>query len=186
LTIRKSTHSDLIEDCRRGDARAHTRVYELYCKAMYNTAYRILDDEFLAEDIMQEAFISAFEKLPGFKGEVSFGAWLKRIVINKSINEAKQRQTTWNMVNEFPETEVNEETDIPVDSQTISRVYNALTKLPDGYRIILSLYLLEGYDHEEIGDILGITSSTSRSQYSRAKQRLKQEVLNSENNARGF
>lgn len=174
-----------MEGCRRGNVKAQTRVYELYYKAMYNTSLRILNDQYLAEDIMQESFISAFQKLDSFRGEVSFGAWLKRIVINKSINETKRRQLDWTLYDEVPE-EMEEEAELYLDTSRLESVYRCLKALPDGFRIILSLYLLEGYDHEEIGSILNISSSTSRSQYARARKRLKEAVLKSERNARGF
>lgn len=177
--IRKHTHSDLIERCRQGDAKAQTRVYELYCRAMYNTAYRILDDAFLAEDVMQEAFINAFQNLQHFSESVSFGAWLKRIVVNTSINEAKKRQKGWDIAEElsFEQQTIGEEAEPQVGQLTVNLVHNSINKLARGYRIILSLYLLEGYDHEEIGEILTISPSTSRSQYTRAKQKLKAILL---------
>ncbi len=150
----------------------------MYCGALYNTALRILDDAFLAEDVMQESFLSAFQHLHSFKAEVSIGAWLKRIVVNRSINEVKKRQQQLNMLSDAQEEWTDHQTDQPIVGLTVERVQRAMETLSDGYRIIISLYLLEGYDHEEIGEILGISSSTSRSQYSRAKRRLQKVLLN--------
>jgi len=147
----------------------------LYYKAMYNTSLRIVNDTMEAEDIMQESFLSAFEKIDSYSGTVSFGAWLKRIVINRSLDTLSRRKAIFEDIerhvgirDESTEEIVRkEELDVKVEE-----VKDAIKKMPDGYRIILSLYLLEGYDHDEIAEILNISSSTSRSQLSRAKQKL--------------
>jgi RNA polymerase sigma-70 factor (ECF subfamily) len=136
-----------------------------------------------AEDIMQESFLSAFEKIETYSGTVSFGAWLKKIVINRSLDYLNKRKAVFEDIeshvgikdDSYEETARNEEIDVRVEE-----VKGAIDRLPDGYRVILSLYLLEGYDHDEIADILSITSSTSRSQLSRAKQKLIMELKGNE------
>ncbi len=141
---------------------------------MYNVGYRITRSEEDAEDALQEAFISAFKNMDRYRGDATFGAWLKRIVINKAINALNKRK-----FDPFPEDDrwdVPEE-EAPVvyaDDLTVERVKRAIDQLPDGYRTVLSLYLLEGYDHQEIGEILGISESTSKSQLNRAKSKLKE------------
>ncbi len=132
-----------------------------------------------AEDMLQEAFSEAFLKLDSFRYESSFGAWLKRIVVNKCINALKKKRAELVLSENIPETrgEDNDE-DLGEDQMEVKRIYEAMEKLPDGYRVIFSLYLLEGYDHTEIAKILGISESTSKSQYSRAKQKIK-EILKS-------
>ena len=123
-----------------------------------------------AEDIMQETFIEAFSKLSELREQERFAGWLKRIAVNKSINALKKRR----FVNfEMGAEPVAENEDIDVDNVKRARVYACIARLPEGYRVIISLYLLEGYDHEEIGDILNIQASTSRSQYTRARKKLK-------------
>lgn len=144
---------------------------------MYNAAYRIVNDEEEAEDVLQEAFISAFGNLGYYRGDATFGAWLKRIVVNKAINYLKKRQL--DRLPEHDKWDVKEEETIdPVEHfpYTVERVREAIQSLPDGYRTVLSLYLLEGYDHGEIGEILGISESTSKSQFNRSKKKLK-EIL---------
>ncbi|NMD02061.1 MAG: sigma-70 family RNA polymerase sigma factor, partial [Bacteroidales bacterium] len=149
--------------------------YKLYYKAMYNTSLRIVNDTMEAEDIMQESFLSAFEKIETYSGTVSFGAWLKKIVINRSLDTLSRRKAIFEDIESHTgisdestdDTARHEE----IDSK-IGEVKEAIEKLPDGYRVILSLYLLEGYDHDEIAEILKISSSTSRSQLSRARQKL--------------
>jgi len=171
----RNLHQDLIDGCKTGDQKAQFQIYKLYYKAMYNTSLRIVNDTMEAEDIMQESFLSAFEKIDSYSGTVSFGAWLKKIVINRSLDYLSRKKAIFEDIEthiEIKDTSSDElaqkeELDIKVEE-----VKQAIENLPDGYRIILSLYLLEGYDHDEIADILSITSSTSRSQLSRAKQKL--------------
>ncbi len=175
----RNLHQDLLDGCKTGDQKAQFKIYKLYYKAMYNTSLRIVNDTMEAEDIMQEAFLSAFEKIDTYSGTVSFGAWLKRIVINRSLDALSRRKAIFEDIelhvglrDESSEDIVRkEELDIKVEE-----VKDAIDRLPDGYRIILSLYLLEGYDHDEIAEILDISSSTSRSQLSRAKQKLIAEM----------
>jgi RNA polymerase sigma factor (sigma-70 family) len=175
----RNLHQDLLDGCKAGDQKAQFQIYKLYYKAMYNTSLRIVNDTMEAEDIMQESFLSAFEKIDTYSGTVSFGAWLKKIVINRSLDSLGKRKAVFEDIESHvgirdeshEESTRNEEVDVRVEE-----VKEAIEKLPDGYRIILSLYLLEGYDHDEIAEIMNITSSTSRSQLSRAKQRLISEL----------
>jgi RNA polymerase sigma-70 factor (ECF subfamily) len=180
----RNLHQDLLDGCKTGDQKAQFQIYKLYYKAMYNTSLRIVNDTMEAEDVMQEAFLSAFEKIDTYSGTVSFGAWLKKIVINRSLDVLGKKKAVFEDIeahvgirDESPEDSLrNEEIDV-----RIGEVKEAIEKLPDGYRIILSLYLLEGYDHDEIAEIMKISSSTSRSQLSRAKQKLISELKKSAN-----
>lgn len=172
--VYKNIHEDLIEACKRYDRKAQNQLYKLYYKAMYNTSLRIVNDPIEAEDVMQDSFLSAFNKLDQYSGAVSFGAWLKRIVINRSIDIVKKRKIPFEEINDDRHGEIaTEEVADPEDAQqSIERIKACMEKLADGYRLILSLYLFEGYDHEEIGEIMNISSSTSRSQFARAKKKL--------------
>lgn len=152
-------------------------MYKAYYKAMYNTAYRILKDSFEAEDIMQEAFLTAFTKLHMYKGEVTFGAWLKRIVINKSLTQLKKN-------NRYQEVKMEVVTNDEIEEETIDykglnpkNVLNILQSLKDNYRVVLTLNLIEGYDYEEIAQILNYTNENVRTTVSRAKKKLKQVLL---------
>jgi RNA polymerase sigma-70 factor (ECF subfamily) len=166
-------HLQLIEACKRGDQKAQFEIYRLYNAAMYNTTLRIVRDPDDAEDVMQEAFLKAFIKLKTYRGEVSFGAWLKRIVVNKALDflRLKREQTSIDQVGELEEIteEDTEQVDVAYEAETIKK---AIYALPEGYRIVLSLILLEGYDHEEVSGILNISNATSRTQYHRAKKKL--------------
>jgi RNA polymerase sigma-70 factor (ECF subfamily) len=130
-----------------------------------------------AEDQLQESFTEAFMRLESFRFESSFGAWMKRITVNKCINALKKRKADLVPVADFPEKTAEEE-ETEVTGLTVELVRQALEKLPEGYRVIFSLYLLEGYDHVEISQIMSISEETSKSQYSRAKQRIKEIIKN--------
>jgi len=167
-------HHDLLERCRSGDQDAHYRIYKLYSRSMYNVAYRITGREDEAEDVLQESFINAFRNLDNYRGDATFGSWLKRIVVNKSINALKKRR--FELLPEGDEFDVPEEEgeEVYKAELTVDKVKRAIESLPDGYRSVLSLYLLEGYDHQEIAEILGVTESTSKSQLNRSKKKLKE------------
>jgi RNA polymerase sigma-70 factor (ECF subfamily) len=165
----------LIKGCIEGDRSAQYAFYKKYSKAMYNISYRITNDPDDAADVLQEAFLSAYKYMHSFKGESSLGAWLKRIVVNASINHIKKQRIIYEPIENLDagEEETIRDEDIVLE---LERVRSAIQQLPDGFRMVFSLYLLEGYDHREIAGILGISESTSKSQYNRAKKKLK-EIL---------
>jgi RNA polymerase sigma factor (sigma-70 family) len=163
----------IIDRCKQGDEKAFEQLYSLYAKAMYNVAYRVTGREEEAEDVLQDAFISAFKNIHAYRGDSPFGAWLKRIVINKGINVLRNRKQDIVPVDEKTELIPEEEPFIYKEELNVEKVRKALMQLPDGYRNVLSLYLLEGYDHQEIAEILHINESTSKSQLNRAKAKLK-------------
>ncbi len=144
---------------------------------MYNSAFRILKDEFEAEDIMQEAFLTAFTKLDSFKGEVAFGAWLKRIVVNKSLTQLKKNNRYDEVkMDVIPSYEV-EEQGIDYSSLKANRVVDKINTLKQNYQLLLTLNLIEGYDYDEIAQIMGYTNENVRTTISRAKKKLKQVLL---------
>jgi RNA polymerase sigma factor (sigma-70 family) len=167
-------HQDLILQCMDGDREAHYRLYKLYSRSMYNVCYRILGREEDAEDALQEGFISAFKNLSSYRGDATFGAWLKRIVVNKAINILKKKKHELMPEDENWDVAEAEEVIEYRETFTVDKVKSAIEQLPDGYRTVLTLYLIEGYDHQEIAEILRITESTSKSQLNRAKNKLKE------------
>ncbi|MEP0987658.1 sigma-70 family RNA polymerase sigma factor [Ekhidna sp.] len=169
-------HADLIARCRNEDRSAQFEIYKLYNKAMFNTALRIMGDKDDAEDVLQEAFVSAFQKLDSYREDASFGAWLKRIVINKSLNQVQRIKKDLMLAEDIKENVSEYEPDNAEPNYTVHQIKSAMNELPTGFRTVLSLYLFEGYDHKEISEILGITESTSKSQYKRAKDKLKMIV----------
>ncbi len=165
-------HQPVVDRCRLGDRKAQYELYKLYSKAMFNVAMRITNDYAEAEDVLQEAFLNAFGHIQNFKGDSTFGNWLKRIVINQALAVVRKRRLEMNPIEERDFADVPEGIDEDELTWQVSTVRKSIQLLPDGYRVVLSLYLLEGYDHQEIAEIMGITESTSKSQYSRAKKKL--------------
>ncbi|GGG17307.1 RNA polymerase sigma factor [Pontibacter amylolyticus] len=168
----QDVNAKVVQRCREGDNRAQYELYKLYSKAMFNVSMRITNDYAESEDVLQEAFISAFKNLHSYKAEASFGSWLKRIVINASVNAVRKRRSELvpledRIAGDIPDEDYDDDTEWQVE-----QVRRAIQRLPDGYRVVLSLYLLEGLDHAEIGEVLGISESTSKSQYSRARKKL--------------
>ncbi|HLZ86189.1 MAG TPA: RNA polymerase sigma factor [Puia sp.] len=169
-------HDELVERCKRGDSRAFGELYQKYSRAMYNTSLRIVNHTGDAEDVLQEAFTDAFRSLEDFHYKSTFGAWLKRIVINKSINQLRKRKMDLidiekTNIGHLPDDEGPEENEIALKVEDIKK---AVGLLPNGYRTVLTLYLFEGYDQEEIAEILQVSHATVRTQYMRAKQKLLQ------------
>lgn len=168
----------LIKACRNNDRRAQLKLYNNYSKAMYNVCLNMVNNSTEAEDIMQEAFISAFTNIATYKGEVTFGAWLKRICINKCLDFLKKNRPDMESIDSHYELQADEE--VQNDEFLLrfkaDKIKEEILNLPAGYRTILTLYLLEGYDHQEISEILSITASTSRSQYTRAKAFLMKQL----------
>ncbi|NND06940.1 MAG: RNA polymerase sigma factor [Saprospiraceae bacterium] len=166
-------HDQLARRCIDGDRHAQFELYKLYSKAMFNVCLRILGNRVEAEDELQNAFIDVFAKLSSFRFESSVGAWIKRIVVNQCINALKKKRVIFfELQNNQPEVESDEYKPEADKSQEIAKIRTAVSQLPDGYRTIFSLYAMEGYDHQEISQILDISVGTSKSQYSRARQRL--------------
>ncbi len=146
---------------------------------MLNTAYRIIGNVEEAEDALQESFISAFKNLHTYREEAAFGAWLKRIVVNRSLTALNRRKNEI-LIPESGEDVLEEVSADDSEIQlSIEKIKEAMIDLPAGFRSVLTLYLFEGYDHKEIAEILNISESTSKTQYKRAKDKLK-ELLKSE------
>jgi RNA polymerase sigma-70 factor (ECF subfamily) len=170
--VYKNIHQDVIDRCKAGKREAQFQLYKLYYKSMFNTSLRMVGNEAEAEDIMQESFLKAFKKIDTYEGKVSFGAWLKKIVVNRSLDYLKKRKVNFEEIDE----KLMDEAETPVletRELNLQKLKDAIFQLPEGYRVVLSLYLLEGYDHDEISEILGISNSSSRSQLLRAKLKLR-------------
>ena len=169
-------YDELVAKCKKGDVQSYEMLYRQYAKPMFNTSLRIVNNASDAEDVLQESFASAFQFLDRFDYSSTFGAWLKRIVVNKSINALRRRKFAFADIEEATlntgqETELLDEADIQLK---VEEIRTAVKLLPNGYRAVLSLYLFEGYDYDEISGILGISASTARTQYHRARQKLLQ------------
>lgn len=183
-TLATHIHTELINLCRAGDRQAQHKLYNLYVKSMFNTAFRIVGDHAEASDVVQEAFIEVFTRMDRFREESSFGYWLKQIVTNKAISVLRKNKqqlfSSWDELSPLNESlSLHSETaDHEKEDTTIllevQRIKSAIERLPEGYRLVITLYLLEGYDHEEIAEIMGISEATSRTQFMRGKKKLLQ------------
>ncbi|TVZ15000.1 RNA polymerase sigma factor [Maribacter sp. MAR_2009_72] len=172
---------ELLLSCMAGKQSAQLEVYNKYYRAMYNTALRIVKDTAQAEDIMQESFLSAFTKLHTFKGEVTFGSWLKRIVINNSIYQYRKQQKNKEVALDEIMYKVEDHDGIdPTHVFTelkAQKVMETMKDLKENYRVSLTLHLIEGYDYEEMSEIMNISYANCRTMVSRAKDSLRKKLI---------
>ncbi len=177
--MNKNLRPHLIEKCINNDRKAQMQLYDLYCKAMFNTAYSFIKDDIIAQDIMQEAFIKAFKKIETYSGEATFGAWLKRIVINQSLDWLKKKKIeTVELDDQVISLHADENLEVESDI-SLNLIYQCIEQLPLKCKNVVKLYLLEGYDHQEVSQILQISEIASRSQLSRGKSKLKELIRHS-------
>jgi RNA polymerase sigma-70 factor (ECF subfamily) len=170
-------NESLIKACRQQNQLAQMQVYDLYAQSMFKVALRYLKNDEDAKDIMQEGFLKAFQKIDQYKPDASFGAWLKRIIINQCFDTLKKKQLQFNDVDveTLKIIDSNWEFDVCISKENI---LEAIENLSDKHKLVVKLYLIEGYDHEEIAEILEIPAETSRTHLHRGKLKLK-ELLKS-------
>ena len=174
ITKPKIIEDSIINRCKKGDNIAFEEIYNKYKKAMLNLSYRFLNRNEDANDVLQESFIKAFQNISNFENEAAFGSWLKRVVINHSIDILKKKKNNSISIDQLEIIEeIEEPNDIKYDIETVKK---CIQELPDGYRIVLTLYLFEDYSHKEIANTLNISESTSKSQYNRAKKKIIQLI----------
>jgi RNA polymerase sigma-70 factor (ECF subfamily) len=166
-------YDELVERCKRGDARSCALLYQQYAKAMYNTSLRIVNNVADAEDVLQEAFSEAFRQLEVFNYTSTFGAWLKKIVVNRSLNALrKQRGGIISIEDALYEPPNEENIDEESIQLKVDEIKKAIALLPTGYRTVLTLYLFEAYSYDDIAAALEVTPTTVRTQYHRARLKL--------------
>jgi RNA polymerase sigma-70 factor (ECF subfamily) len=178
LKLATQSTEELITLCKKQDKKAQFEMYDRYCLAMYNVVFRIIKDKHYAEDIMQDGFLKAFVKINDFKEEVAFGAWLKRIMVNSSIDFCKKK--AYFHQEDFSNKLVLVADSCESDSDStdftdlkVKQIIEVLHTLKESYRMILTLFYIEGYDQEEISEILNISYSNCRTTLSRAKENLR-------------
>lgn len=172
--MNNSLQQQLIEQCRQNNRKAQLQLYQQYCDGMFCVADRLLGNAHDAEDVMQEAFVKAFKKIDQYKGEVTFGAWLKKIVVNKCLDALKSKNRRIEFEKESSGNGIVENDNWEVESPiSIEEIKKAILSLPDKYKEVIMLYLIEGYSHDEIAQILDIAIVTSRSRLMRGKEKLK-------------
>ncbi|MBL6963226.1 MAG: sigma-70 family RNA polymerase sigma factor [Bacteroidetes bacterium] len=169
---------ELVEKAKRGNRLAEYQLYQKYARAMFNVSYRMLNNFEEAEDVLQDAFIDVFRRLNTFRYESTIGSWIKKVVVNRCINVLKKRKIDMFLSDDLVKYEAMDETALNQDHirYDVGQLREMIKKLPEGYRLIFSLYSLEGYDHEEISQILNISVSTSKTQYMRAKNKIIESI----------
>lgn len=182
MTLTTENIDNVLELCKSGNQQAQLEIYNRYYKAMYNTSFRIVKDSYLAEDIMQESFLTAFSKLASLKLNSTFGAWLKRIVINNSISYYNKHQKTTTIPLDDIMYKVEDQQglieDYDATSVKVKSILEMLNGLKENYRMGLTLHLIEGYDYEEISEIMSISYANCRTLISRAKDSLRKKLSN--------
>ena len=173
VSAQQTIHKHLILESQRGDQSAMSSLYGLYAAAMYNICRRMMGDEEEAKDLLQDSFVDAFQKLPTLREVNTFSSWIKRIVVNNCINALRKKKLDTAQLEEGQDFLEDEEDDYEYAQFQASQIMGAIDHLPDGCKTVLNLYLFEGYDHKEIGDILEITESASKAQYCKAKARIR-------------
>ncbi len=158
----------IIERCQKGERKAFQELYNLYAKAMLNTSFRILNNMDEAEEVLQDSFLKAFQKIDTYDPKFAFGSWLKRMVTNASLDVIRKRKNVFVTLDDaqFVQEEENDD-EIIYDVETVKK---CIAELPDGFRTIISMYLFDEHTHKEIGEILGISEGTIKSHYYKAKK----------------
>ncbi len=167
------TDEQLVEGCLIPDARAQKQLYERFSRKMFAVCLRYSSNREESEDILQEGFIKIFQKLRSYKGEGSLEGWIRKVVVNTALDHFRQQKISWIDI-EMAEDQISEESTLgKLDAQELLKI---IQQLPKGFRTVFNLYAIEGYNHREIGELLGISENTSKSQYSRARAQLAESV----------
>lgn len=165
-------HTKLVKDCLKGKLQAQRELYELFAKEMLGVCYRYTRSVKDAEDVLQEGFVKVFHHLGQYKNEGELGAWIRRIMVNTALNFLK-RNRKYQQEMYFTQEYLHPVADNdPVVTIQAKELADLIRQLPHGYQVIFNLHAVEGYSHVEIGELLGISDGTSRSQYSRARNLL--------------
>lgn len=167
--LKTDTVSSFITAAQNGDNSAFRKLYDLYVNAMYNISYRIVNNKDEAEDVLQESFLKAFQSIRKFDNGNSFGGWLKKVVINSSIDQVRKRRISFVPIDDVTHNLEIEEENMRFDAETLRA---CIQELPDNYRVVLTLFLFEDQSHKEIATLLNISEGTSKSHFHRAKKKL--------------
>lgn len=169
------SETDLLEGCIRGDRKIQRALYERFAPKMYGVCLRYAGNAEEAEDILQEGFIKVFRKISSYRGEGSFEGWIRRIFVNTAI-EYYRKKTYLQPITEHEENTVEGKYLSVLDNLAEKDIINLVQQLSPGYRTVFNMYVVEGYTHKQISELLGISEGTSKSQLSRAKQILQEMV----------
>ena len=165
--------NQLIENCKIDDTKAQSELYKLFSSKLFAICLKYSRNYAEAEDNLQDAFLTIFKKIEQYKNKGSFEGWLKRIAINTALQRYRNEKV-FDIINENTIEEV--EIEIDEDSISIDYLLQIIQELPDRYRLVFNLYVLDGYSHKEIANMLNINIGTSKSNLARARQILKQTI----------
>ncbi len=173
------TIDSLLEGCRRGDRKAQESLYKILASRMMGICMRYSKDTFEAEDVLQMGFVKVFQKISDFRGEGSFEGWIRRIMVNTAIESYRKNLRNLNLV-DIDEVYDQPQNTFDMSGLELKDLLKLVQQLPNGYRLVFNLYVIEGYSHKEIAKQLGITEGASKSQLSRARAILKEKIIKME------
>lgn len=168
---------ELILECQKNSRKAQKQLYDRYAPLLLGICFRYAKDNSEAEDVLQEGFIKIFEKINQYNGQGSFEGWMRKIVVNTAISNYRKNLKRYYQVDIEEPFVQGKSMDWANEEYTKDELLDVIKSLPDGYRIVFNLYAIEGYKHKEIGEILGIDETTSKSQYSRAKKQIQTKLF---------
>ena len=180
LRIHQQTEEDLIEKCRKGDVKAQKEIYERYSPRMYGVCLRYMKDRHTAEDILITGFMKVYDHLHQFKFEGSFEGWVRRIIVNEALSHIRKNKNFY-LEKDIEVVETMTDFDTSGNKLEQEDLLKMISELPEGYRTVFNMYAIEGYSHKEISSQLGINENTSKSQLSRARAMLRNQLVESEN-----
>jgi RNA polymerase sigma factor (sigma-70 family) len=170
------TDKELIERCLENDSRAQEFLYKRFSRRMYGICLRFARNTLEADDILQEGFIKVFSYLKDFRQEGSLEGWVRRTIVNTAINYYNSKQNEWNETSIDKAESYQSVTEEILDKISTADLLNIIHELPEGYRMVFNLYIIEGYNHQEIAEMLHISENTSKSQLSRARMALQERL----------
>ena len=164
----------LIQNCKNNDTQAQSDLYKLFSSKLFALSLKYSKNYAEAEDVLQDAFVTIFKKIEQYKGKGSFEGWLKRIVINTALQRYREK----GLFDIVSEESLKDDVTVDVENETIDIDFllNAIQELPDRYRLVFNLYVLDGYSHKEIGEMLNISTGTTKSNLARARMILKEKI----------
>lgn len=172
----KMNEDQLLQNCLQGDRKAQRQLYDRFSRTMMGVCLRYSENRQMAEDVLQDGFIQVFQKLETFKGEGSLEGWIRRIMVNTALNHFRHLKKQPLNMEILPEDSGSEVQQSAIEQMSAKELVQMIQSMPEGYRTVFNMYAIEGFNHKEIGQLLGISAGTSKSQYSRAKIHLQKMI----------
>jgi RNA polymerase sigma-70 factor (ECF subfamily) len=166
----------LVKECVIGNPRAQRALFDKFASKMLGVCIRYAKDTEQAEDILQDGFVKVFSKLKDFKSEGSLEGWIRRVMVNTALDQIRKNSKMLGDISTDDVAYKLENNDTILENLMAEDLMKMIKSMPDGYRVVFNMFAIEGYSHAEIGDTLGITESTSKSQYSRARAYLRERI----------